>query len=88
MRPKAHSLQLTADARGEPMVGLPSALWRQLGLSPGGRVLVAQGEGAVVLLAREEPGLADGAVRISAGLPLTTGLGAMYGEITVEAVKV
>ncbi len=85
---RATSLQLTADARGEPMVGLPSSLWRQLGLAPGGRLLVAQGEGAVVLPAREEPTLADKVVRISAGLPLTTGLGAMFGEITVEAVKV
>jgi NADH-quinone oxidoreductase subunit G len=84
---RATSLQLTADARGEPVVGLPTALWQQLRLQPGGRVLVAQGEGAVVLPAREDPTLAPEAVRLSAGLPLTAGLGAMFGDITVEAVK-
>ena len=84
---RATSLQLTADARGEPVVGLPTSLWRQLKLQPGSRVLVAQGEGAVILPAREDSTLADGAVRLSAGQPLTAGLGAMFGDITVEAVK-
>jgi NADH-quinone oxidoreductase subunit G len=83
---RATSLQLTADARGEPVAGLPSALWRQLGLRAGARVLVGQGEAAVVLPAREEPTLAAGTVRLAAGHPLTAGLGAMFGEITVEAV--
>jgi NADH-quinone oxidoreductase subunit G len=84
---RAMSLQLTADARGEPFVGLPSALWRHLGLSGGARVLVGQGEAAVILPAREDPQLADGTVRVSAGHPMTAGLGAMFGDITVEAVS-
>ncbi|MBC7938548.1 MAG: molybdopterin-dependent oxidoreductase, partial [Chitinophagaceae bacterium] len=83
---RATSLQLTADARGEPVVGVPSALWKQLGLQPGGKVLVAQGEGAVVLPAREDPSLAANAVRVSAGLPLTSSLGPMFGAIAVEKV--
>jgi NADH-quinone oxidoreductase subunit G len=83
---RATSLQLTADARGEPVVGLPSALWRQLGLRAGSRVLVGQGEAAIVLPAREEPTLVAGTVRLAAGHPLTAGLGAMFGEISVEAV--
>jgi len=84
---RATSLQLTADARGEPVVALPTALWQQLRLAPGGRVLVAQGEGAVVLPARHDASLANGTVRVPAGLPLTAGLGAMFGDITVEAVR-
>jgi NADH-quinone oxidoreductase subunit G len=83
---RATSLQLTADARGEPVVALPSALWAKLGLRPGSRVLVGQGEGAVVLPAREDRSLAAGTVRLAAGHPLTAGLGAMFGEISVEAV--
>lgn len=83
---RATSLQLTADARGEPVVGLPSTLWQQLGLRAGSRVLVGQGEAAVVLPAREEPTLAAGTVRLAAGHPLTAGLGAVFGEISVEAV--
>jgi NADH-quinone oxidoreductase subunit G len=80
---RAPSLQLTADARA-PLVGLPRKLWQQLGLEPGARVLVAQGEAAVVLPAQEDPTLADHAVRVAAGHPDTVGLGAMFGSIAVE----
>ncbi|HEX6094592.1 MAG TPA: hypothetical protein VFZ07_14630, partial [Dongiaceae bacterium] len=82
---RAESLQRTADAR-EPVVGLPSALWRQLGMQEGGRVRVSQGAAAVELPAREEPLLADGAVRIAAGHPATVALGAMFGAVGVEMV--
>jgi NADH-quinone oxidoreductase subunit G len=82
---RAASLQLTADAR-EPFVGLPSALWRELRMEAGGKVLVAQGQAAVVLPAREDPSLAEGAVRIAAGHPATAGLGAMFGAVGVEKV--
>jgi len=82
---RAASLQLTADAR-EPVVGLPSALWQQMRMDSGGKVLVAQGQAAVVLQAREEPSLAEGAVRIAAGHPATAGLGAMFGAVSVEKV--
>jgi NADH-quinone oxidoreductase subunit G len=83
---RAASLQLTADARS-PQVGLPSSLWRRLGLQPGARVRVAQGSAAVVLPAREEPTLADTAVRVSAGHPDTLALGALFGPISVEKVE-
>ncbi|MBC7940084.1 MAG: NADH-quinone oxidoreductase subunit G [Chitinophagaceae bacterium] len=80
---RAISLQLTADAKA-PLVGLPSALWKKLGLQPGGKVYVAQGEGGVVLPAREEATLADGCVRIAAGHGSTAALGPMFGNVTVE----
>jgi NADH-quinone oxidoreductase subunit G len=80
---RATSLQLTADAR-LPVAGLPSSLWRQLGLQDGAKVLIDQGRGAVVLPAREDKTLADGAVRVAAGHPSTVALGAMFGPITVE----
>jgi NADH-quinone oxidoreductase subunit G len=76
-------LQLTADAR-PPVVGLPPTLWHQLGLQPGAQVRVTQGQGAVVLPAREDATLAEGTVRVSAGHASTTALGAMFGPITVE----
>ncbi len=82
---RAASLQLAADAR-EPMAGLPSALWQQLGLHPGDKVLVAQGEGAVVMTACEDATLAADTVRVAAGHPLTVALGAMFGTVTVERV--
>jgi NADH-quinone oxidoreductase subunit G len=37
-----------------------------------------------VLPARLDPTLADHAVRVPAGHPATSGLGAMFGTITVE----
>jgi NADH-quinone oxidoreductase subunit G len=83
---RAAALQASADAQ-DPLVGLPSKLWSQLKLAEGAKVLVAQGETAVVLHAQEDTTLADGAVRLAAGHPSTAGLGAMFGAITVESVK-
>jgi NADH-quinone oxidoreductase subunit G len=80
---RAPALQLTADARA-PLVGLPSSLWQRLGLQPGGKVYVAQGDASVVLPAREDATLADGTVRIAAGHSSTAMLGAMFGPLTVE----
>jgi NADH-quinone oxidoreductase subunit G len=80
---RATSLQLTSDARA-PVAGLSSALWQQLGLQAGDKVLLGQGQGAVVLPAREDATLADTAVRVSAGHTATLALGAMFGAITVE----
>jgi NADH-quinone oxidoreductase subunit G len=82
---RAPALQLTADARS-PQVGLPSSLWKTLGLQPGAKVLVGQGEGARVLPAREEPTLAEGTLRIASGHADTLALGAMFGAVTVEKV--
>ena len=80
---RASSLQLTADAR-PPVAALPAALWQQLGLHAGDRVLVAQGQTAVVLPARLDATLAAQAVRVSAGHPATQALGPMFGPLTVE----
>ena len=82
---RASSLQMTADAHA-PLVGVPPALWKKLQLQAGAKVLVGQGEAAVVLPAREDAGLAPNAVRIAAGHPSTIGLGALFGPITLEAV--
>jgi NADH-quinone oxidoreductase subunit G len=80
---RAPSLQHTADAR-PPVAGLPSALWRELGLMPGDRVRLTQGAASVVLSAREEPTLAPNAVHASAGHADTAALGAMFGPLAVE----
>ena len=80
---RATSLQLSADARA-PVVSVPSQLWQQLKLEVGGKVLVAQGQAAVVLPAREDKTLAPNAVRVAAGHHATLALGPMFGAITVE----
>ncbi|HET9207438.1 MAG TPA: NADH-quinone oxidoreductase subunit NuoG, partial [Burkholderiaceae bacterium] len=76
-------LQATRDAQA-PVVGLPSVLWSQLGLSAGAKVRVTQGEAAAILPAEESPSLAPTAVRIAAGHAHTASLGAMFGAVTVE----
>jgi NADH-quinone oxidoreductase subunit G len=80
---RAPALQLTADAR-PPVAALPTALWQQLGLNPGDKVLVAQGQTAVVLPARADATLAANTVRVAAGHPATQALGPMFGPLTVE----
>ncbi len=80
---RAPSLQLTSDAK-PPVASLPSSLWRQLRLSGEAKVLIAQGEGAVLMPAREDATLADNAVRVPAGHSTVVSLGAMFGAVTVE----
>ena len=77
-------LQLTADAKNAPYVGVSASAWDRLGLQPGGAVRVSQGNASAVLPARLEPTLAANAVRVPAGHPATATLGAMFGEIAVE----
>jgi NADH-quinone oxidoreductase subunit G len=80
---RAAPLQATRDARA-PVVGLPSALWSQLGLAAGAKVRVTQGSAAAILPAEEAPSLAPTAVRIAAGHAHTASLGAMFGALSVE----
>jgi len=80
---RAPSLQATADAKA-PVAGLPSALWAQLGLQAGDQVRVSQGGASAVLPAREDTRLAANTVRVAAGHPSTSTLGAMFGAIAVE----
>jgi NADH-quinone oxidoreductase subunit G len=76
-------LQATLDARA-PQVGLPSALWSQLGLAPGAKVRVTQGGAAAILPAAEDASLAPSAVRIASGHAHTASLGAMFGAVSIE----
>ena len=80
---RAPSLQLTADAR-QPVVGVPTPLWHALRLTD--KVLVHDGSQSVILPAREDASVAEGAVRIAAGHPSTAALGAMFGTVTLEKV--
>ena len=80
---RAPALQATADAK-VPAVGLPSALWAELGLKSGDSVRVIQGAASAVLAAREEAGLAANTVRVAAAHPDTVALGAAFGAIAVE----
>lgn len=80
---RAESLQLTKDAR-EPRAILNSATAVKLGLAAGVKVKVRQGKGeAVVSLAVDERVPAN-CVRLAAAHPVTSALGPMFGELSLE----
>ena len=80
---RAASLQLTADAR-ETRAGLAPGLWASLELKDGDRVRITQAGGQAVLVASLEPTLAEGCVRVPAGVAETARLGAITAGLTVE----
>ena len=81
----ASSLQLTADAR-PPVVRLPTALWNQLGLQEGAKVLVTQDGATVQLPARLDGALPATVVHVPTGHADTAGLGAMFGALSIAKV--
>jgi NADH-quinone oxidoreductase subunit G len=80
---RAKSLQATHDA-AEPVVRLHGEELKQLGVAPGAKVKVSQGEGSVLLTVAADDGMPRGAARVAAGHGATAGLGAMFGTIKVE----
>jgi NADH-quinone oxidoreductase subunit G len=62
-----------------------AATLAKFGIAPGHQVRVRQGTGVALLAAALDAGLPDNCVRVAAAHPLTAGLGAMQGTITVEA---
>ncbi|NUZ08136.1 NADH-quinone oxidoreductase subunit NuoG [Piscinibacter koreensis] len=87
---RATSLQLTADARAAA-VSIPRELAEQLRIDTSGSpaqlhwVRVTQGGASAVVAARVDASLPAQVVRIAAAHPDTVGLGAMFGNVMVEA---
>jgi NADH-quinone oxidoreductase subunit G len=81
---RAPSLHLTMAARTANTIGLPAALFDQLGLKEGDTVRVRQGDRTVQAGATRDAALADTAVRVSAGTQLGAALGGLFGELVVE----
>jgi NADH-quinone oxidoreductase subunit G len=81
---RAPSLHLTAAARTANTIGLPAALFDQLGLKDGDTVRVRQGDRTVQAGATRDAALAERAVRVSAGTQLGAALGGLFGELVVE----
>jgi NADH-quinone oxidoreductase subunit G len=84
---RSPALQATADARA-PLVSLPASLWASLGLSAesSAQVKVSQGDASAVLTAVLDKALPDQVVRVAAGHPATSTLGAAFGPIQVDKV--
>ncbi|MBI3141170.1 MAG: NADH-quinone oxidoreductase subunit G [Rhodocyclales bacterium] len=80
---RAESLQKSRDAAA-PAARMNAATLQKLGLAAGAKARVRQGNGAVELDVVLDNGLPDNCVRVAAGHPLTAGLGALHGAISVE----
>ncbi|CAM2177965.1 NADH-quinone oxidoreductase [Paraburkholderia sacchari] len=81
---RGEALQLTMAARVANTIGLPAALFEQLGLKEGDAVRVRQGELSVTAPATCDANLAPTAVRVSAATPAAAQLGSLFGELLVE----
>jgi NADH-quinone oxidoreductase subunit G len=80
---RAEPLQRTADAN-MALVSLPRVLAAELNVVTGDRVRVTQGTGSATLVASVDVRLPANAVRVAAGHPETSMLGAMFGPISVQ----
>ena len=76
-------LQATHDAL-PPRAVMHSDEIKKLGLQPGEQVSVKVGQGSALLALAVDDTLPKGVVRVAAGHASTSGLGAMFGAITVE----
>jgi NADH-quinone oxidoreductase subunit G len=80
---RAGSLQRTRDAL-PPRAWLAPALAQQLGVKPGERVKVRQGEGSATVEVGIDARLPEGCVRLATAHRHTAGLGPMFGTVTLE----
>jgi NADH-quinone oxidoreductase subunit G len=80
---RAGSLQRTRDAL-PPRAWLGAALAGKLGVKPGERVRVRQGEGVATVEVAIDERLPDGCVRLAAAHRHTADLGPMFGAISLE----
>jgi len=82
---RSPALAQTTDGAA-PLVRLGTKLFTELGLEPGDKVRVAQGDAQAILPVALDAGLAEGCVRVAAAHASTASLGAMFGAITVEKI--
>jgi NADH-quinone oxidoreductase subunit G len=85
---RAPALQRTRDAKDASMVGVGEALWEQLGLQTGDRVVLSQGGHTVETDVMLQPGLVDGVVRIATATELSGHLASMFGEVSLSKLTV
>jgi NADH-quinone oxidoreductase subunit G len=82
---RAPSLLATRDGAA-PVVGVPAAVWDQLGLEVGDKVRVQQGSASAILPVKLQEGLPANGIHVPAGHPDTAQLGHIFGAITLEKV--
>jgi len=85
---RAPALQLTRDAKDATMVGIGQALWTQLGLQVGDRLVLTQNGHTVEAGVLLQPDLADGVVRVATATELSGQLASMFGEVGLSKLTV
>ncbi len=80
---RSPALQLAADSAA-PAARMNAAMLARVGVAAGADVRVGAGGTAIVLSARLDAGLPDGAVRVAAAHASTVALGPMFANLTVE----
>ena len=83
MARRAPALQQTADSVA-PAARMNETTLAKLGVAAGVQVRVKQGAGEATLIARMDNSVPDDCVRVAAAHQSTTGLGEMFGLISVE----
>ena len=83
MARRAPALQQTADSVA-PTARMNETTLAKLGVAAGVQVRVKQGAGEATLIARMDNSVPDDCVRVAAAHQSTTGLGEMFGLISVE----
>ena len=85
---RAPSLQKTSDAKNAKRVFVASDVAGKYGIVDGVDVRVIQHGASTVLQAKVDRRLAQGCVRIAAGLHETAVLGPMFGTVTLETISI
>ncbi|WP_371324896.1 NADH-quinone oxidoreductase subunit NuoG [Dechloromonas sp. ZY10] len=80
---RAPALQQTADS-AVPIARANAATLASAGVNCGDMVRIKQGEAAVLMAAKLDPGVPDRCVRVAAAHASTATLGAMFGDIFME----
>ena len=80
---RASSLQKTRDALPPRLRVSPHTL-ADLGIEEGGSVRVTSADGEALLRVQADKAIPEGCYGVSAGLPITAPLGAMFGALKVE----
>jgi NADH-quinone oxidoreductase subunit G len=83
---RAASLHMTRDAVA-PSVVMHGSELQKLGVKPGDAIIVRQGRASARMMVSVDDRMPVATARVAAGHPVTAGLGAMFGTITVEPIS-
>ncbi|PSB91852.1 NADH-quinone oxidoreductase subunit NuoG [Candidatus Pandoraea novymonadis] len=81
---RAPSLQMTRDAKVALRATLPTTLFDNMGLVDGDIIIIHQADASVTIPAFRSKSLPQNVVRIPSATPVSSAIGSMFGNISVE----